>query len=228
MLKKRKLGSGFSLLMVMVHEVGHVLGLGHSNVISVIMYPWYQDKVRELDIDDKNAIVQLYGHHGALNPSKPTAKPTDPTPATKRTTKHYSFLWKLDLNNLLIPELPDNLDNYVPTGIEPSSISHIFQNSAIDKKNHKYYITSFPGLNIKRMYEFPISADAEINSVFQTYSGSTFLFFDNDPYIQFIEHPQQLVGRGRVSDVFPGIPKNITSAFRYIDGFIYFFSHCTY
>nr|CAI5850169.1 unnamed protein product [Callosobruchus analis] len=78
------------------------------------------------------------------------------------------------------------------------------------------------------MYEFPISADAEINSVSQTYSGSTFLFFDNDSYIQFIEHPQQLVGRGRISDVFPGIPKDITSAFRYIDGFIYFFSHRTY
>nr|CAI5855244.1 unnamed protein product [Callosobruchus analis] len=114
---------------------------------------------------------------------------------------HNSFLWKLDLNNLLIPELPDKLDNYVPAGIESSPISHIFQNSAgdliaIDKKNHKYYITSFPGLNIKRMYEFPISADAETNSVFQTYSGSTFLFFDNDSCIQFIEHSQQLVGRG--------------------------------
>nr|CAI5839619.1 unnamed protein product [Callosobruchus analis] len=224
-----------SLLMVMVHEIGHVLGLGHSNVKSAIMYPWYQDNVRGLDIDDKNAIVQLYGHHGALNPSKPTAETTDPTPAIKHTTKsksnsksntpsknlcevmypdiifiaaapefhnhrlyisHNSFLWKLDLNNLLIPELPDKLDNYVPAEIEPSS--------------------------------FPVSADAEINSVFQTYSGSTFLFFDNDSYIQFIEHPQPLVGRGRISDVFAGIPKDIISAFRYIDGFIYFFSRRTY
>nr|CAI5840292.1 unnamed protein product [Callosobruchus analis] len=182
-------------------------------------------------------------HHGALNPSKPTAKTTDPTPATKRTTKSKSnsksntpsknICEKLDLTNLLIPELPDKLDNYVPAGIEPPSISHIFQNSAgdliaIDRKNHKYYITSFPGLNIKRMYEFPISADTEINSVFQTYSGATFLFFDNDLYIQFIEHPQQLVSRGRISDVFPGIRKDITSAFQYIDGLIYFFSHRTY
>ncbi|VEN53640.1 unnamed protein product, partial [Callosobruchus maculatus] len=71
-------------------------------------------------------------------------------------------------------------------------------------------------------------ADAEINAVFQTYSGSTFLFFDNDSYIEFIENPQQLIGRGRISDVFPGIPKDITSAFRYIDGHIYFFSHRTY
>ncbi|VEN39419.1 unnamed protein product, partial [Callosobruchus maculatus] len=71
-------------------------------------------------------------------------------------------------------------------------------------------------------------ADPEINAVFQTYSGSTFLFFDNDSYIEFIENPQQIIGRGRISDVFPGIPKDITSAFRYIDGHIYFFSHRTY
>nr|CAH7763939.1 unnamed protein product [Callosobruchus chinensis] len=52
-----------------------------------------------------------------------------------------------------------------------------------------------PELPDKTIYEFPKHADTEVNTVFQTYGGSTFLFFDNS-YIQLIANLQELAGKG--------------------------------
>jgi hypothetical protein len=48
---------------IMVHEVGHVLGLGHSNVAGATMYPSVaacDNGPASLATDDKNAIADLY------------------------------------------------------------------------------------------------------------------------------------------------------------------------
>jgi hypothetical protein len=49
------------LLNVAIHEVGHLLGLSHSNVQDAIMFAFYDDNVDRLRQDDINGIQALYG-----------------------------------------------------------------------------------------------------------------------------------------------------------------------
>lgn len=50
-----------SFQMTFFHEIGYVLGLGHSEIPSAMMYPWYQDKVTSLSSDDIMSLEYLYG-----------------------------------------------------------------------------------------------------------------------------------------------------------------------
>lgn len=53
--------SGIDLVTVAAHELGHALGLDHSQVPDTLMWPWYDGSRRALDDDDIAAIQHLYG-----------------------------------------------------------------------------------------------------------------------------------------------------------------------
>jgi predicted Zn-dependent protease len=49
------------LQTVALHEIGHSLGLAHSNITNAVMYPYYLSSHRNLDQDDINGIRTIYG-----------------------------------------------------------------------------------------------------------------------------------------------------------------------
>jgi hypothetical protein len=51
----------FDLFTVALHEIGHALGLGHSNVVGSVMEPVYAGGRRTLHADDIAGIQALYG-----------------------------------------------------------------------------------------------------------------------------------------------------------------------
>lgn len=55
--------SGFDLATVAAHELGHSLGLSHSNVQGSLMFPSYSGPQRSLHQDDIAGIQSIYGNN---------------------------------------------------------------------------------------------------------------------------------------------------------------------
>ncbi|KAG5878181.1 hypothetical protein JTB14_028197 [Gonioctena quinquepunctata] len=83
---------GTNLFNVAAHEIGHSLGLSHSNVESALMYPWYKKMENgfdyELPDDDKQAIQFLYGSRDNRRKwaKNPEFHPVTTTTTTTTTT----------------------------------------------------------------------------------------------------------------------------------------------
>jgi hypothetical protein len=76
-------GNSIDLFSVALHEAGHALGLGHSDVPGAVMYPYYRISAG-LTADDIAAVQLLYGTAGtgATSPAPPKGTTTPVAPPT--------------------------------------------------------------------------------------------------------------------------------------------------
>jgi Matrixin/Glucodextranase, domain B len=78
-------GNSIDLFSVALHEAGHALGLGHSDLPTAVMYPYYKLSAG-LTSDDIAAIQAMYGAAGSGNAAGTGTQPTPPPPVTPPPT----------------------------------------------------------------------------------------------------------------------------------------------
>jgi len=62
-------GNDFDVETVFLHENGHVIGLGHSDISDAVMFPSYLEVRRTLDPDDVCGIKKIYGEPCGAGPT---------------------------------------------------------------------------------------------------------------------------------------------------------------
>lgn len=103
--------TGRSLLWVSVHEIGHSIGLDHSNIQEAVMFPYYRGnggKDFDLHEDDRIGIQTIYGSR-AVDPEKPVTGPTTTTTTTSPEP------------GVTLPPSPRCIDNFKAIFLHPSS-----------------------------------------------------------------------------------------------------------
>lgn len=104
---------GFNLFNVATHEIGHLLGLAHSNCTNATMYAYYFSGAGVLDADDIAGIRSLYG----IPSSNISTYIDGPTLASCSTTYNFtarasSVLWSTSSNLSVLNQTSNSITVY--------------------------------------------------------------------------------------------------------------------
>ncbi|XP_047505319.1 matrix metalloproteinase-25-like isoform X2 [Pieris napi] len=87
---------------VAVHEIGHALGLSHSNVKASVMYPYYQVPVEKLHEDDISGMRELYSSVTNDNSKEDSEETTEAVVSRSSLVPRFT---KADIDEDDIPDL---------------------------------------------------------------------------------------------------------------------------
>ncbi|KFQ74906.1 Stromelysin-2, partial [Phoenicopterus ruber ruber] len=229
--------NGYNLFLVAAHELGHSLGLGHSNVFGALMYPIYMARdTRDyrLPQDDIDGIQALY----EMTPSKTPERPDDCDPhltfdaiTTLRGEILFfkgSYVWRRS------PYFSD-IEHDTVSSFWPSLAAGFDAAYEVDKKDRviffkddQYWAVS--GYNIETGFPKPIqdlglpTSVRKIDAAVHDQNTKKTYFFVGNKYWSFNENTQSME-RGyprKIAADFQGIGHRVDAALQK-NGHFYFF-----
>ncbi|XP_077626078.1 stromelysin-2 [Crocuta crocuta] len=244
--------SGVYLFLVAAHELGHSLGLFHSNDPTALMFPVYNaltDLTRfHLSQDDVNGIQSLYGSP-PVHPDDP-AVPTESAPPEPGTPAVCDPALSFDAISSLRGEILFFKDRYfwrrshwspepefhlistfwpsLPSGLDAACEVNNKDTVFVFKGNHFWAIR---GTEVQAGYPKDIQtlgfppAVGKIDAAVSDKEKKKTYFFVEDSYWRFDENSQSMEqGFPRlIVDDFPGVEPKVDAVLQEF-GFFYFFS----
>ncbi|XP_029666221.1 matrix metalloproteinase-2-like [Formica exsecta] len=108
-------------------------------------------------------------------------------------------------------------------------LSAAYRRPSGDLADDSIYLAEYPSLKLKSgwaryLHDIGLPRNVKINAAINTHTGRTYAIYDDDKIAEIDECRMIVIRHAPLKDIFPGIPPAITSAFRYVDGNLYFFA----
>ncbi|XP_041860133.1 matrix metalloproteinase-19-like [Melanotaenia boesemani] len=232
---------GSNLRIVAAHEIGHALGLGHSQYYNALMGPIYSGYRSDFKLhpDDIQGIQALYGKPEKSSPSSYPQRPVpegifpDPCktsldaamlgPSHKMYAFSGQYMWTVSSSGYSTPTAISSLWRELPGSLSAAVHSQRTGKSYFLKGDKVWRYT---GLKLDSGYPRRLtSIPANIDSALYFPKNKKLIFFKGSGYWQWDEiGPTDLRSYPRsIGQLFKGAPSNPDAAVTGSDGHVYMF-----
>ena len=215
---------GTNILQTMVHEIGHSLGLSHSDVRAAIMAPFYKgwDPNMKLDKDDIKGIQALYGEK---QDKQTSPRPQEP-PSTSSSSPGFDFPENEETTPSNSGDASLCSDTHIDTIFRTESgDSYVFQGEQYWKLTKESVAKGFP----RRISEDWSGLPNHLDAAFTWQDTGATYIFKGEEYWKFQNMDPEAGYPKLISEGFPGIPSSVDTAFVWGgNNKIYFFKENQY
>lgn len=204
--------------LVLIHEIGHVLGLEHSGVVDSIMWPYYNPHTVKLSSDDIAGIQYLYGKPSTNN-NNDTDSEVSTTPSTTSTTKPTTTIKTTEETTIQTTTAKDEhsfgqisqdicqVQKQLNTFLFFNQKFYIFFKNWVWLMDHKSNLLLEPDKINNWLKFLPLSSSYEITNIYQRFNNEAVLIIDSNVYV--ITIPSLVLKEGPVSinNFYKNLPK---------------------